>query len=53
MSGNICRCGTYSQIRKAIHRAAQLQGGGNKSANSDPPVKAAEQSIDVLAGGAE
>lgn len=22
MSGNICRCGTYSRIRKAIHRAA-------------------------------
>ena len=24
MSGNICRCGTYPRIRKAIHRAAQL-----------------------------
>jgi aerobic-type carbon monoxide dehydrogenase small subunit (CoxS/CutS family) len=24
---NICRCGTYSRIRRAIHRAAQLQGG--------------------------
>ncbi|MBL4655602.1 MAG: (2Fe-2S)-binding protein [Bacteroidia bacterium] len=22
MSGNICRCGTYNRIRKAIHRAA-------------------------------
>jgi aerobic-type carbon monoxide dehydrogenase small subunit (CoxS/CutS family) len=22
MSGNICRCGTYERIRKAIHRAA-------------------------------
>ena len=22
---NICRCGTYSRIRKAIHRAAELQ----------------------------
>jgi isoquinoline 1-oxidoreductase alpha subunit len=22
MSGNICRCGTYPRIRKAIHRAA-------------------------------
>jgi len=22
MQGNICRCGTYSRIRKAIHRAA-------------------------------
>lgn len=29
MSGNICRCGTYPRIRKAIHRAADLkkQGG--------------------------
>jgi isoquinoline 1-oxidoreductase alpha subunit len=24
MSGNICRCGTYTRIRQAIHRAAQL-----------------------------
>ncbi len=23
MSGNICRCGTYVRIRKAIHRAAK------------------------------
>jgi isoquinoline 1-oxidoreductase alpha subunit len=23
MAGNLCRCGTYSRIRKAIHRAAQ------------------------------
>ena len=25
MSENICRCGTYSAIRRAIHRAADLQ----------------------------
>jgi aerobic-type carbon monoxide dehydrogenase small subunit (CoxS/CutS family) len=24
LAGNICRCGTYARIRKAIHRAAQL-----------------------------
>jgi isoquinoline 1-oxidoreductase subunit alpha len=24
MAGNICRCGTYPRIRKAIHRAAKL-----------------------------
>lgn len=24
MSGNICRCGTYPRIRKAIHQAAKL-----------------------------
>ena len=27
MSGNICRCGTYQRIRKAIHHAASLQAG--------------------------
>jgi isoquinoline 1-oxidoreductase subunit alpha len=25
LKGNICRCGTYNQIRAAIHRAAGLQ----------------------------
>jgi isoquinoline 1-oxidoreductase subunit alpha len=24
MAGNLCRCGTYARIRKAIHRAAEL-----------------------------
>ncbi len=24
MSGNICRCGTYDRIRKAIHRASEM-----------------------------
>lgn len=28
MSGNICRCGTYSRIRKAIHKATELQKNG-------------------------
>jgi isoquinoline 1-oxidoreductase alpha subunit len=28
MSGNICRCGTYSRIRAAIHRAAELMKPG-------------------------
>jgi isoquinoline 1-oxidoreductase alpha subunit len=28
MSGNICRCGTYPRVRKAIHRAAGLQKTG-------------------------
>ena len=32
MSGNICRCGTYQRIRKAIHRAAEIQSGPAKSA---------------------
>tara|TARA_B110000091_G_scaffold101441_1_gene110410 strand:- start:868 stop:1332 length:465 start_codon:yes stop_codon:yes gene_type:complete len=25
MSGNICRCGTYTRIRKAIHKAVDLK----------------------------
>jgi isoquinoline 1-oxidoreductase subunit alpha len=28
MRGNICRCGTYQDIRRAIHRAAELQAQG-------------------------
>ncbi|GAC1477874.1 MAG: (2Fe-2S)-binding protein [Gemmatimonadaceae bacterium] len=27
MSGNICRCGTYQRVRKAIHRAAGSTNG--------------------------
>ncbi|HEV8356540.1 MAG TPA: (2Fe-2S)-binding protein [Gemmatimonadales bacterium] len=26
MSGNLCRCGTYDRIRRAIHRAAGQEG---------------------------
>ncbi len=32
MSGNICRCGTYQRIRKAIHRAAEIRSAQSKSA---------------------
>jgi isoquinoline 1-oxidoreductase subunit alpha len=28
MTGNICRCGTYQRIRRAIHRAAQMKAKG-------------------------
>ncbi|MEW5790706.1 MAG: (2Fe-2S)-binding protein [Pseudomonadota bacterium] len=27
MAGNLCRCGTYPRIRRAIHRAAKGAGG--------------------------
>ena len=27
MKGNICRCGTYQDIRHAIHRAVEIKGG--------------------------
>ena len=28
LAGNICRCGAYERIRAAVHRAAELKGGG-------------------------
>ncbi len=28
MAGNLCRCGTYTRIRAAIHLAAARRGGG-------------------------
>jgi len=31
MAGNICRCGTYPRIRKAIHNAAEIQRKSSKS----------------------
>ncbi|WP_028893361.1 (2Fe-2S)-binding protein [Syntrophorhabdus aromaticivorans] len=30
MSGNICRCGTYQRIRRAIHRAAAIMAQGGR-----------------------
>ena len=31
MRGNICRCGTYSQIKTAIHRASEMKAQGGRS----------------------
>lgn len=31
MSGNICRCGTYDRIRKAIHKTADLTNSKTES----------------------
>jgi len=30
MAGNLCRCGTYQRIRRAVHRAAALMVGGRQ-----------------------
>ena len=30
MSGNLCRCGTYVRIRRAIHRAAAMARGAGR-----------------------
>lgn len=52
MSGNICRCGTYQLIRKAIHQAARLQGAPAQSAKaSSAELEPALE--DTLVGGAE
>ncbi len=32
MKGNICRCGTYQDLRKAIHRASDLMAGSKRAA---------------------
>ena len=31
MTANICRCGTYARIRRAIHRAAEIAASGGPS----------------------
>jgi isoquinoline 1-oxidoreductase alpha subunit len=31
MTGNICRCGTYPRIRRAIHRAAEMKRSGGQT----------------------
>jgi isoquinoline 1-oxidoreductase alpha subunit len=46
MSGNICRCGTYPRIRRAIHRAAEL--ATSKAAAREPAIAAANE---ISAGG--
>ncbi|MGA3113923.1 MAG: (2Fe-2S)-binding protein [Syntrophobacteraceae bacterium] len=30
ISSNICRCGTYQRIRRAVHRAADIMAAGGK-----------------------
>ena len=34
MNGNLCRCGTYERIRRAIHRAADAGNEGRQSAGN-------------------
>ncbi len=34
MSGNLCRCATYTRIRKAIHRAVDIQASTKNGANT-------------------
>jgi len=39
MSGNICRCGTYQRIRRAIHRAAATGDVARSDARPAAPAK--------------
>ncbi len=34
MTGNVCRCGTYSRIRQAIHTAASMAPARNQTARA-------------------
>ncbi len=34
MTGNVCRCGTYSRIRQAIHKAAAMAPTRNQTARA-------------------
>jgi xanthine dehydrogenase iron-sulfur cluster and FAD-binding subunit A len=52
MSGNICRCGTYQQIREAIHRAARL-GGAPAQSGGAAVLEPAPPAEEVMTGGAE
>lgn len=35
MSGNVCRCGAYGAIRRAIHAAAAASAGGGEGSEPD------------------
>lgn len=49
MAGNICRCGTYQQIKEAIHRAAAMKAAPAKNETAELDQIPA----DAIAGGAE
>lgn len=34
---NLCRCGTYPRVRRAIHRAARIMQGAETIAAAPPP----------------
>lgn len=40
MRGNICRCGTYQDIRAAVHRAAEIHKAANNAGSKASGVKA-------------
>ena len=50
MHGNVCRCGTYQSIRKAVHLAARYQAAANGKASTQASNGAASQAAQ---GGAQ
>jgi isoquinoline 1-oxidoreductase alpha subunit len=38
LSPNLCRCGTYVRIRRAVHRAAETMANGHAPAQADAPA---------------
>ncbi len=67
MSGNICRCGTYQRIRRAIHRAAEIhlaalnqpaprrkaEANGSGPAGQHELAAGVQHPVEIIAGGAE
>jgi isoquinoline 1-oxidoreductase alpha subunit len=53
MSANLCRCGTYPRIRKAVHRAADILSGQAPAAPAAPtaPTTPAAPAAAAPAGG--
>ncbi len=43
MSHNICRCGTYQRIRKAIHRASEMMAQGDDPGGAGPALAASSR----------
>jgi isoquinoline 1-oxidoreductase subunit alpha len=45
---NICRCGTYPRIRRAIRRAARVMAGQERIAAAPPPGISPEDAADAV-----
>lgn len=53
MRGNLCRCGTYGRIRRAIRRAAGLGGASESEAASETGAESESESGAETESGAE
>ena len=54
MSGNLCRCGTYTRIRQAIHEAAEAGAAARSQVKEGHPMRMNRRSflqLTALAGG--